>query len=292
MKYTLTGTTKTFTLVIGEQYGTPITRTVTLSQIMYQENFRTWDDMEVYSSQLGGWIESESNLSQNGLCYISPNVWLIGDTIVSGNAKVEMGIYYDCNINGNTRVNINNEILNWSTISISNNISINKLTRNCEFGDNAYVVIGSGTITETGGDFSNMNISNIDVHDNVFIECILNNYVVITSSHFYDYTKLFVQETHSASETLNTMSLHIDHTVIKNNSKIIFANPSGLASSLMIYDSYIGGKNIINICPGNITIQNCELFDNSIIDNSHKDSLSGRSIQLYKSRITGGTVIY
>lgn len=51
---------------------------VFLHQIQYIKRFG-----RVSPGQLGGWIESEENLSHEGLCYISKN------SIVKGNARVE-----------------------------------------------------------------------------------------------------------------------------------------------------------------------------------------------------------
>ena len=43
---------------------------------------------DVHADDLGGWIESESNLSQEGNCWIYENVCVYGDVNVSGNALV------------------------------------------------------------------------------------------------------------------------------------------------------------------------------------------------------------
>ena len=64
MKYKLTTNTKKF-------------NGVTLYQIQALKDFRN-----VKKDDLGGWIEKEENLSQNGDC------WVNGNAIVSGNARV------------------------------------------------------------------------------------------------------------------------------------------------------------------------------------------------------------
>jgi NDP-sugar pyrophosphorylase family protein len=64
MKYKLTKNKKT----IGE---------ITLYQIEALKDFS-----DIKKGYLGGWIEKESNLSQQGDC------WVTGDAIVSGNAWV------------------------------------------------------------------------------------------------------------------------------------------------------------------------------------------------------------
>ena len=42
----------------------------------------------VLKGDLGGWIESESNLSQDGKCWVSGNAKVYGDAKVSGDARV------------------------------------------------------------------------------------------------------------------------------------------------------------------------------------------------------------
>ena len=64
MKYKLTTNTKKF-------------NGVTLYQIQALKDFRN-----VKKDDLGGWIEKEENLSQNGDC------WVNGNAIVNGNARV------------------------------------------------------------------------------------------------------------------------------------------------------------------------------------------------------------
>ena len=43
---------------------------------------------EVKAGDLGGWIETESNLSNDGNAWVSGNAWVYGDAEVSGNAWV------------------------------------------------------------------------------------------------------------------------------------------------------------------------------------------------------------
>lgn len=70
MKYALTKNTKTYS-------------TKKLHQIVALESFG-----KVNKGDLGGWIESEANLSQDGLCWIEQNVLVFGDGRVLDNAYI------------------------------------------------------------------------------------------------------------------------------------------------------------------------------------------------------------
>ena len=68
---------------------------VVLYQIQALRDFGT-----VLKGDLGGWIEKESNLSQDGNAWVSGNALVCGDAIVSGNALV----YGDAIVYGNAMV--------------------------------------------------------------------------------------------------------------------------------------------------------------------------------------------
>lgn len=55
----------------------------TLHRIKALENFG-----DVKKGDLGGWIESEDNLSASGNAWVSDDAWVSGDTRVSGDARV------------------------------------------------------------------------------------------------------------------------------------------------------------------------------------------------------------
>ena len=82
MKYKLTENTK---IVDG----------ITLYQIQALTNFG-----DIKSGNLGGWIEKESNLSQEGSCWVYGNAWVYCNALVSGNARV----YGDAQVYGNAWV--------------------------------------------------------------------------------------------------------------------------------------------------------------------------------------------
>lgn len=85
MKYKLTDETKTTEL------GVVLRRICALGEI------RRWG---VCKGDIGGWIESESNLSQDGDAWISENAMVYDDAQVSGNAMA----YGDAQVRGNARV--------------------------------------------------------------------------------------------------------------------------------------------------------------------------------------------
>jgi UDP-3-O-[3-hydroxymyristoyl] glucosamine N-acyltransferase len=55
---------------------------------------------------VGGWIQSEDNLSHNGNCFIYDNAKVFGNAEVSGNAKV----YDNAFVFGNAKVSGNAEV--------------------------------------------------------------------------------------------------------------------------------------------------------------------------------------
>ena len=70
----------------------------TLYQIQALKSFR-----DVKKGELGGWIEKESNLSQEGDCWVYYNARVFGDAAVSGNAMV----FGDARVSGNALVSGN-----------------------------------------------------------------------------------------------------------------------------------------------------------------------------------------
>ena len=88
MKYKLTTNTK-------EWAG------VTLYQIEYLKSFAG-----VTKGDLGGWIESESNLSQDGDAHVFDNAHVYGNARVSGNAHVygDAHVFDNAHVSGNAWV--------------------------------------------------------------------------------------------------------------------------------------------------------------------------------------------
>ena len=82
MKYKLTDETK-------EVFG------ITLHRIVCVTAFAS-----VSVGDVGGWVESENNLSQEGDAWVSGNAWVSGDARVSGDAWV----YGNARVSGDARV--------------------------------------------------------------------------------------------------------------------------------------------------------------------------------------------
>lgn len=83
----------------------------------------------VNAGELGGYIENESNLSQEGDCWVYDNACVVGDARVYGNARVCMGIagnprvLCDAFIQGNAQV--------YDNACISCNVLISDSARVC-----------------------------------------------------------------------------------------------------------------------------------------------------------------
>ena len=68
---------------------------ITLYKIQATASFGSVD-----KGELGGWIEKEANLSQEGNAWVSGNAWVYGDARVYGNAWV----YGDARVSGDAWV--------------------------------------------------------------------------------------------------------------------------------------------------------------------------------------------
>ncbi len=106
MKYSLTQNTKQF-------------NGITLYQIKAEKDFG-----DVKKGDLGGWIEKESNLSQEGNC------WVFDDALVSGNARVygNASVYGNAQISGNAWVSGNARVYGsaqvYGNTSVSGNAQV------------------------------------------------------------------------------------------------------------------------------------------------------------------------
>jgi len=80
---------------------------------------------DVKAGDLGGWIESERNLSQDGNCWVSDdariygNAWVYDNALVSHNARVygDAWVYDDALISGNAWVSGNARVYDDVLIS-------------------------------------------------------------------------------------------------------------------------------------------------------------------------------
>lgn len=60
----------------------------TLHRIRARISFITRDGNEIHAGDLGGWVENESNLEQDGNAWVYGNARVYGDAWVSDNARV------------------------------------------------------------------------------------------------------------------------------------------------------------------------------------------------------------
>lgn len=125
MKYKLTKNTK-------EVYG------CTLYQIEALKDFSN-----VSKGDLGGWIEKESNLSQEGNAWVFGNAWVCGNAWVFGDAEVygdawvygNAEVYGDAMVYGNARVYGNAEV--YGNARVCGNAEVYgklKIEAGCFFG--------------------------------------------------------------------------------------------------------------------------------------------------------------
>ena len=101
----------------------------------------------VRKGDLGGWIEKESNLSQEGDCWVSDSARVYDDARVFGDAKIfdiaqvfnQALIYNKAKISNNSRVYGHALIRDTATISGSANIHDAMMCDNASISDFAYV---------------------------------------------------------------------------------------------------------------------------------------------------------
>lgn len=92
-KYEFTGETL-------ELYG------ITLHRIRAVKDFELMDGSKVHAGDLGGWIETEDNLSHDGSAWVADSARVAGDARVGGNARVygNAQVYGDAQVGGDARV--------------------------------------------------------------------------------------------------------------------------------------------------------------------------------------------
>ena len=79
---------------------------ITLYQIKATTNFITNSGIEVNAGQLGGWVEKEESLSQEGKAWVFENAKIYGEAKISDNAE----IWGEAKICGNAKIFDNAEI--------------------------------------------------------------------------------------------------------------------------------------------------------------------------------------
>ena len=115
--------------------------TTTLSNGTVLHRIRALKDFsEICKGDLGGWIESEKNLSQNGNAWVYDNARVYGNAEVYGNAWVsgDAGVYGNAKVYNNAEVSGNAEVYDNAEVSdnaeiygdaeVSGNAEIKKIT--------------------------------------------------------------------------------------------------------------------------------------------------------------------
>ena len=84
-------------------------------ETMNYESYTLHRIRRIEDGKLGGWIESEANLSQEGSCWVDDNAWVYDEARVYGNAKIygEAKVFGEAKVYGNAQVYDNAEV-NWN----------------------------------------------------------------------------------------------------------------------------------------------------------------------------------
>lgn len=85
----------------------------TLFRIRATTDFVTGDIRRVWDGNLGGYVESENNLTQKGRAWISDNAKVYGEAQISGNARIKD----DAEVSGKAQVSGNAKIYGKAHVS-------------------------------------------------------------------------------------------------------------------------------------------------------------------------------
>lgn len=125
------------------------------------------------SGTLGGWIESENNLSQKGDCFIFDDAMVFGDAKITGNAMVKNSaqVYGNAFISGNAQVS--GSVVVYDNASIIDNAQVSGsavVYDNASIIDNAQVS-GSAVVYNNASIMDNAKVSgNAVIYDNAVIK--------------------------------------------------------------------------------------------------------------------------
>lgn len=97
---------------------------------------------EIHAGDLGGYIESEDNLSQDGNCWVDNKATVCGDALVSENAYVggHAWVVDNARVYGNAKVSIGSKLFGHSEVSGDAWVyGMTLLKGNAKLTDNAHV---------------------------------------------------------------------------------------------------------------------------------------------------------
>ena len=135
---------------------------------------------DVKAGDLGGYIEKEENLSQDGIAWVHDNAWVYGDAEVYGNAQIhDIARVYDhaevcgkAQVYGNAQIcgyaEIYGEALVYGDAQIYGDACV---CDNAEVFDNAQV-FGDACVCDNAEVFDNARVlGNAQVYDTIWIHC-------------------------------------------------------------------------------------------------------------------------
>ena len=128
MKYEFTGETK-------------VSSGRTLHRIRAVKSFG-----DIKKGDIGGWIESEKNLSHNCTAWVSDNAWVSGDACVFGNARVsgDARVFGDACVSGNARVSGDACVFGNASIMWISNIGSRSDTTTFFLGKKKEIIVNCG----------------------------------------------------------------------------------------------------------------------------------------------------
>ena len=93
----------------------------------------------IKSGKLGGCIQSESNLSQEGFCWLNDESYILGKARLEGNSYLhQSNLYGHAKVEGNNRITFSNVCQN-AVIKGHNDIHMSKINGNVIIQDNVYI---------------------------------------------------------------------------------------------------------------------------------------------------------
>ena len=241
----------------------------------------------VYKDDLGGWVESEKNLSQKGNCWVCNDSYVIGNAVVSGTSVIDSECLTIC---GN--VNIIDSFIHESSDSfITNYTENNENSRSNEYLNicNSYIKCTNSYINASG------KMDNISILcDKLRLECKhinlkRDNNSIKLKYGMYDDNNIKGDDISIICDLfeMNTITggIHGNNIIIYNNVKI-YENAVIDDNVYVSFDASLymcGNSRIIDSkIYGNAKLQNFAYIENAVLYNCNlKDSITVASIRTF-----------
>jgi len=266
------------------------------------------DEIELHKGELGGWLEKESNLSQEGLCWVAETCAVMGNIVIQDKVFIEL----------------NSVVSGVGIIGGDGCIQESKLHNVSTFGgwfaiEAMYIqdCIFNGEIELVRGNIKNCEITQIGEKSISLIDCTIKNkhnslliendvqnglelqdvHLSFSSLNSYNTPKELLcsgSMKHVFAENLTTLSLTgelkieqlmLDEcSVLINNSKSL-KNPITIRSLdfkngvLKIEDVYLSGEDIV--IEGNVILSNVKMGGFSSILNQADSPVVLKNVELY-----------